>query len=118
MLLFTKFLCLAVGDQGVRDISKGDLDRLMIKEHSFLLLGFRKTNVGSKSPPSKDGLSESRTKNPKSRRASEQCSERRTLISRIRGQRDLRKIQRSGHSDLGIRGNQLLFCLSDIGAPF
>ena len=46
LLLFTKLLSLALGDQGVGDITKGALDRLLIKEHGFLLLGLGKAALG------------------------------------------------------------------------
>ena len=58
LFLFTKLLCLAVGDQGVGNVAEGALNGLLIKEHCFLMLGFCEANVRPESTRCEYGLRE------------------------------------------------------------
>src|SRR5260370_26951512 len=67
LLLHSKFLGLAIGNQGVGNITESALNGSLIKKQGLLLLGLRQSDIGPQSACSKDRLGEASTKVPQSR---------------------------------------------------
>ena len=80
-LLLAKFPEFAITDQGVGNLAEGLLDGLLVREDSFLLLGFGKSYSRANFAGSEDGLSERARKTPETRRACKKARERIALES-------------------------------------
>src|ERR1700739_2496938 len=114
--LHAEFARFAVRHQRVGDTAKCSLNGLLVNEQRRLLPGLGQTNSRAEPAPCKDGLCQRCAEAPRSRGPGEQIAQGRTLKSTGGTERNLRKISGARNSDLGMRRNQLLFCLSNVRA--
>src|SRR6266481_3655040 len=106
-----------VCDQGVRYISEGALNGLLVGEQSLLVLRFGEVQISPKGSPREDGLTYLSAVGPDSNLGTHQAREGaaapKSATPRT-GQRDLWKKLSLGNTNLGIRGDEDLFSLANI----
>ena len=118
LLLDSELSILAISNQRIRDVAETRPESSAGKSAPSARAALRQGERSILSlPPFKDRLRQRCSQVPESGRAGEKIRERRTLVAGSSGKRDLRKVRCPGHADLRVGGNQVCFCLANVGPP-
>src|SRR5579885_2371978 len=105
-----------MADEGVIDFFKGGKDGLLVMEEGLFLLGFCGIELAEELAASKDLLEEIAADLPSARSFIEEGVQSRAIGPIESGEVDLREEGGSCNADIGIRGDQSIFRLHDVGA--
>src|SRR5580765_4354241 len=107
-----------VADQGIGNISEGALNRLPVSDQGGFMLRLCKPQISAERSSRKNGLAHLCSVGPDSNLRGHQARESAAPSKRPStgsSQRDLRKELRLGDPDFGVRGDQYLLGLANIG---
>jgi len=108
-LLSAKFLIFLISDEGVSDVTEGQLNGLPIDGDEFVTLGFGESDGRTDATSGEDRLREGRSEGPQASGAGEKIRERTTLQSGCGGEADLWKVRGASDADLCVGGDELEF---------
>jgi len=118
LLLNSHLMEFLVCDQGIGYISEGALNGLLVDEQSLLVLRFGEVQISSKGAPGEDGLTYLSAVGPNScvraHHARKEAAAPKSTTPGT-GQRYLGKELSLGDTNLGVRGDEDLFSLANIG---